>query len=187
MPSSFLSKLNPTIVSVFERAARLSSRNSVLPYSPTLLSDSTRCSLGSSFKAKSMAASNSTSVFGDVYVDDLMTSCASASDFAKPTGVFFNDRSRTSSQRAALRLRRKDLSNSQLSRGHFLADVKSRNGDSSSLIGPRLRNLHSSSLACYSAGAAHDVSLDGSSPNEPNPDILSDQYVLFSYISFDFW
>lgn len=174
MPSSLLSKLNLTIFWGFERTVRgkrhsinlllgqgkLLSRKSVLPYSTTLL-------------PYPMAASNSKSVFGDVNVDYLVTGCGNALDFVKPTGVFFNDKSRISCRKATVSLRRRELSNSQLSCGYFLGDVKRKNCNSNL----HLRNLHASSLACFSTGAAHDVSFDGSSRDEqsPNATDLSDQ------------
>lgn len=185
MPSSLLSKLNLAIFWGFERTVsgkrhsinlllgqgKLLSRKSVSPYSTTLL-------------PYPMAASNSKSVFGDVNVDYLVTSCGNALDFVKPTGVFFNDKSRISCRKATVSLRRRELSNGQLSCGYFLGDVKRKNCNSNS----HLRNLHSTSLACYSTGAAHDVSFDGSSRDEQNPNAtnLSDQYVLSAYVNFDF-
>ncbi|KAF3439053.1 hypothetical protein FNV43_RR17328 [Rhamnella rubrinervis] len=124
-----------------------------------------------------MAASSSKSVFGDVHVDDVITSCGNALDFAKPSGVFFNDRSRRSCHKASVSFRRKGPLNRHLAFGGFVADVTRRNCSSNILVGPWLRNLHNSFSICHSASAAHDVSFDGNSCDEllTNSSILSQQ------------
>ncbi|KAL5557252.1 hypothetical protein UlMin_039488 [Ulmus minor] len=181
MPSSCcaitrsFTKLNITLFSGFSRAitgqqrsislivgqGKLSSRNLglslPLPSSNILIP-----------KAKSMAASASSSkpVFGDVYVDDVITSCGNALDFAKPTGVFFNDRSRISCCKASVSLRRKEPLNIRLTCGYFAADVTKKNCHSNLPVGSQLRNCHLSSSACYAAGATHGVSFDGNSHDE---------------------
>lgn len=184
MPSSLLSKLNLSVFPGFGRTVsgkRHSislllrqgfSRKTGLPYSTYPL-------------PYPMAASNSKPVFGDVYVDDLITGCGNALDFAKPTGVFFNDKSLISCRKAVVSLRRREISNSQISCGYFFADVTRKNCNSNLLLGPQLRNLPSSSLACYSARAAHDVSFDGNSRDEQNPNAtnFSDQYVLLASVN----
>lgn len=183
MPSSFLSKLNLTVFSGFERAVT-GQRNSIklVLGQGKLVSRS----LGSySFEPKTMAASNSKSLFGDVYVDDVITSCGNALEFSKPTGVFFNVKSPTNCRKASLSLRRREFNNCQLTCGYFLNDVTRKNCSSNFVVGPQLRNLHTSSLACYSTGAAHDVSFDGGSRDEqlPNSSISSEQYVLLAYVN----
>lgn len=166
MPTSFLSKLNLAVVSGFERAVsgQQSSINSLLgrkklfSQNPVLvLPYSTICSAKP--KPYTMASSNSAPVFGDVHVDNLITGCGNGLDVAKLGGVFFDDGSRTRCQRAALSLRR-------MSSRFVLGDIKGRNRCSNSLIGTR-------SLACYSTGAAHDVSFDGSAPNEQSPNLTA--------------
>lgn len=186
MPSAILPKVNSTIHSRFWRViSRSGTRNSKnllpcqgkllsrksglapsLPCSTLLVADATRYSFSSLHQGKSMAASSSKPVFGDLYVDDLIASTGNGLDFTKPAGVFFNDRSRSSFLKASLSLRRKESFNSRLISAH---------------VGPWSRNFHTSSM-CYAAGAAQDVSLDGNSNDEQlaNSTILSDQYVLSS-------
>ncbi|PON67716.1 PPM-type phosphatase domain containing protein [Parasponia andersonii] len=180
MPSGFLSKLNLAVFSGFERAVtgQRNSINLILGRGKVFSRN-----LGSySFEAKTMAASNSKSLFGDVYVDDVITSCGNSFEFTKSNGVFFNDKSRSSCRKASLSLRRKELSNSaQLTCGYFRGDITRKNWNTNAVVGPQLRNLHTSSLACYSAGAAHDVSFDGSSRDErlPNSTMSSADQTLF--------
>lgn len=195
MPSGILSKLNTRIFSGFSRVITgqrnskdlllqqgiLFSRNSglslSLPYSTTLLPDISRLSLSCSRKGKSMAASSSKSVFGDVYVDDVITSCGNALDFTKPSGVFFNDRSRSSCHKASVSFRRKEPLNSHLTCGYFVADVARSNCSPNVLVGTSMRNLHTSFSMCHFASAAYDVSFDGNSRDEQctNSSILPQQ------------
>ncbi|RYR67885.1 hypothetical protein Ahy_A03g014337 isoform G [Arachis hypogaea] len=44
---------------------------------------------GNKVYRKSMATSPSKAMLGDVYVDDLVSSCSSGVDFTKPAGVYF--------------------------------------------------------------------------------------------------
>ncbi|XP_062102362.1 probable protein phosphatase 2C 80 isoform X2 [Humulus lupulus] len=165
MPSSFLSKLNLSVFSGFERAVtgKQNSIKSILGRGKLF----SRNLVNYPSEAKTMAASNSKSLIGDVYVDDVITNCGNALEFSKPTGVFFNDKTRTSCQRASLSFRRMELSNSQqLTCRFILADVTRKNCNTNLVVGPQFRNIHTSPLACYSAGAAHDVSFDGSSRDE---------------------
>lgn len=198
MPSGIVSKLNTTLFSSFGRVitgqrntkdlligqgillSRSSGLSFFLPYSTTLLPDISRLSSSCSRKGKSMAASSSKSVFGDVYVDDVITSCGNVLDFTKPFGVFFNDRSRSSCHKASVSFKRKEPLNCHLACGYFVADVTRRNCSSNILVGPWLRNLHTSFSICHSASAAHDVSFDGNSRDEQlmNSSILSQQYVF---------
>lgn len=195
MPSGIFLKLNTTILSGFCGAITgkrnpkdlllgqgvLLSRNLrlslSLPYSSTLLPDITRLSLSCPHKGKSMAASSSKSVFGDVHVDDLFTTCGNALDFTKPAGVFFNDRSRSSCQKASVSFRRKEPLNSLITCGYFPADATHRNCSNNILLGPGLRGFHTSFSMCHSAGAAHNVSYDGNSSDEQlaNATTLSQQ------------
>ncbi|KAK7843526.1 probable protein phosphatase 2C 80 isoform X1 [Quercus suber] len=202
MPSGILSKLNTTIYSGFRRAIvqrqggwqsslnlvlrpgnllfRYSALSRSLPYSTSLISEAFQFSKGRENKRKFMAASTSKAVLADVYVDDLISSCGNALDFTKPTGVFYNDRSRGRYQNASLSLRRKEWSNSHLICGYFIFDGLRRNCNPNSLVGPWLKNFHSSSSVCHSTGAAHDVSFDSNSRDEQLADstILSGQTVL---------
>ncbi|GAV69511.1 SpoIIE domain-containing protein [Cephalotus follicularis] len=123
---------------------------------------------------QSMAVSGSKAVFGDVYIDDLVTSCSNGLDFTKhtgvdftkPTGVYFNNSSK-SCQKGSLSLRNRERDSASLVCGYYVSDVLRRNCNSRSLlVGPRLKNMHTSPSVCFSAGAAHDVSYDGNSRDE---------------------
>ncbi|KAK9265717.1 hypothetical protein L1049_025311 [Liquidambar formosana] len=128
--------------------------------------DTTQFSQSSSYQRKSMAASGSKAVFGDIYVDDLITSCGNVPDFVKPSSVFFCDGSIRSCLKASMSLRKREPTNSHLVYGYFIFDVMRRNCNSNPLVRPWLKNFHTSSSACNSADAAPDVSFDGSSRNE---------------------
>ncbi|KAJ7952974.1 putative Protein phosphatase 2c [Quillaja saponaria] len=128
-----------------------------------------------------MAASTSKAVLGDVYVDEFVTSCGSALDLSKPTGVFFNARSHSRCQKASMSLRNQQPLISQLiCSGYSNTDAILRNQSSSLLHGTWMRHCYNSSLACYSSGAAHDVSFDGNSHNKQlsNSSVLSEQAIL---------
>lgn len=128
-----------------------------------MLTDATGFSTSSSCQRKFMAASSSKAVFGDIYGDDLITSCGNVTDFPKPSGVFFGDRSLRSCQKASMSLKNREPTNNYLVYGYFVFDVMRRNFNSNPRFGPSLKNFRTSSSACYSAGAAPDVSFDGSS------------------------
>ena len=67
-----------------------------------------------------------------------------------------------------------------LSFGCSTFDANRRIRDSSLLHGSWLKNFSASSSACYSAGAAHAVSFDGSPPDEQlaNSSFSPDPYVI---------
>lgn len=202
MPSGILSKLNTTIYSGFPRATvqqqvvwrssinlllrpgNLLFGNSVLlrslPYSTSLISNASGFSLGCESKRKSMAASTSKALLGDIYVDDLITSCGNALDFTKPTGVFYNDRSRNRCWKAGLSLRRQERPNSGLICGYCIFDGLRPSCNPNSLDKSWLKNFHTSSSVCHATGAAPDVSFNSNSHDEQLADstILSGQYVL---------
>lgn len=179
MPAFVLSKLNPVIYTGFRRSItgnrvrlcnstssllgnhKLLSWNSgliqLLPYSSNRVSDN---------RTKTMAVSGSKSVFGDVYVDDLVASCGNSLNFLKPNGVYFADRSRSSCQRASMILRKQEQPNNPFLCGYYICDAMQRNTKYNPPFGPSMKSIHTSSLLCASAGAAHDVSFDGSSKDE---------------------
>lgn len=202
MPSGILSKLNTTIYSGFPRATvqqqvvwrssinlllrpgNLLFGNSVLlrslPYSTSLISNASGFSLGCESKRKSMAASTSKALLGDIYVDDLITSCGNALDFTKPTGVFYNDRSRNRCWKAGLSLRRQERPNSGLICGYCIFDGLRPSCNPNSLDKSWLKNFHTSSSVCHATGAAPDVSFNSNSHDEQLADstILSGQTIL---------
>ncbi|XWS33735.1 hypothetical protein CRYUN_Cryun22dG0109000 [Craigia yunnanensis] len=111
-----------------------------------------------------MAVSGSKAVFGDVYVDELVASCGNGLDFLKPTGVYFSDRSHSSCQKFSMILRKREQP--RFVCGYYICDAMQRNTKYNPPFGPRIKSIHTLSLQCSSAGAAHDVSFDGSSNDE---------------------
>ncbi|XP_057969531.1 probable protein phosphatase 2C 55 isoform X2 [Malania oleifera] len=127
-----------------------------------------------------MAASGSKTVIQDIYLDDLSTSCGNVSKFIKPTGVFFNDRSFHSCQRASMSLRNRGTPKCPLVHGHFMLDVMQGTCKSNPLGGLWLRNSQNSFSTCHAAGAAPDLSFEGSSNDEQiaSSAVASDQNIL---------
>ncbi|EOX91153.1 Phosphatase 2C family protein [Theobroma cacao] len=188
MPPVVLSKLNPAIYTGFRRAIsgrrvrlcnptssllrqrKLLSANSgltqFLPYSINLISDNRFVLNQLCTSAKTMAVSGSKAVFGDVYVDELVASCGNGLDFLKPTGVYFPDGSRTSCQKVSMTLRKREQTNNRFVYGYYVCDAMQRNTKYNPPFGPKIKSIHTSSLLCSCAGAAHDVSFDGGSKDE---------------------
>lgn len=125
-----------------------------------------------------MAASGSKAVFGDVHMDDSLASCGNGLDFSKPSGVFFADGSRTSCQKASVKIGNRELPNSRLVSGCLVFDAMRMSRNSNGLVArPLLRNFHASSFGRSSAGPVRDVSFDGSSREERliDSNMVSDQ------------
>ncbi|KAJ0040908.1 hypothetical protein Pint_28242 [Pistacia integerrima] len=193
MPAAALTKLNPTVCSGFTRVCNSTgffgqgklllgkSRSSeFLPYSIRLLSETSRFNLSGPCERSSMAASGTKVVFGDVYIDDLVSCCSNGLDFTKPSSVYFNDRSQNRCRKASVSLRKQELPRNGLLCGYFVFDSVRKNWNSNILVGPWLKNIHTSSSVCFSAGAAHDVSFDGGSHDEQlgGSSIASDETIL---------
>ncbi|KAJ7944323.1 Phosphatase 2C family protein [Quillaja saponaria] len=201
MPSGVLSKFNTTIFNNFQKAITqqqgrplssinllLGQRRSVLrtsvlsvSYWSSLLFATTQFSSSHAFKRRSMAASTSKAVLGDVHVDDFITSCGNATDLTKPTGVYFKARSCDNFQKASMSSRKQEpLSGRLICSGYSNINAIRRNHGSSLLLGTWLSHFCNSSLSCFSVGAAHDVSFDGSSQDEQlsNSSILSDKAFI---------
>ncbi|GKU94572.1 hypothetical protein SLEP1_g8043 [Rubroshorea leprosula] len=90
-----------------------------------------------------MAASGSKTVFGDVYIDDKVTSTRLDLSSKKHTGVYFADQSRIGCLKASVSLKIQEQSDRHLP----------------------LKSHHTSSLACFSTRAALDV-FDSNSKEE---------------------
>lgn len=128
-----------------------------------------------------MAASTSKAFLGDIHhVDDIITSCSSALDVAKHTGVYFKDRTPKRCLRASVDIRRSEPLCGTLSLRHSVFSANWRKQNSIFLHGPRLKNLSVTSPACLSAGAAQEVFYDGSARDEqpPNSSLSPEQYVI---------
>lgn len=158
MPSGFLVKLNLGV-----RTSIIARKSASLLSNPTKLN-----SVGRSFGGYSMAASGSKAVFGDAFIDDMITTCGNGLDFSKPNGVFFEDRSRASCIKASVRMRNGELPNSRLVCGYSSFDAIRRSSSNLNnfVAGPLLKNSHTLSSVKFSAGAARDVSFDGNSREE---------------------
>ncbi|KAJ0097584.1 hypothetical protein Patl1_28890 [Pistacia atlantica] len=193
MPAAALTKLNPTVCSGFTRVCNSTrffgqgklflgkSRSSeFLPYSIRLLSETSGFNLSGPCERSSMAASGTKAVFGDVYIDDLVSCCSNGLDFTKPSSVYFNDRSQSRCRKASVSLRKQELPRNGLLCGYFVFDSVRKTWNSNILVGPWLKNIHTSSPVCFSAGAAHDVSFDGGSHDEQlgSSSIASDETIL---------
>lgn len=182
MPSGILSKLNATIYCHFREAItqrhgvpsffyRNSSLSLCSLYSTSILSDTNLFSSSHTLKIKTMAASTSIPVLGDVCVDDIITSCSSTLIFKKPGAVYFNDKTRKGYLRANLSLRRKNPLNGFLNIGFSSFDV-----NSSFPYSPWRKNLSATFSASCFARAAHNVSFDSNTCDEqlsdssPSPD-----------------
>ncbi|KAE9606717.1 putative protein-serine/threonine phosphatase [Lupinus albus] len=163
MLSGIVSKLNATIycgipetVTRQQRVPTSLYRNSVLSLS------SLNSTHSSSHHTKSMTTSASNAVLGDVYVDDLASSCGNVLDLTRPAGVYFKDRTRKGCLRASVILRRSQLFYGTLFEGSTFDAANWRNRNSTFLRGPLSRKFSTSS----SAGTAHDISAEGSTPDQ---------------------
>lgn len=128
----------------------------------------------------------SASAAGDLVVDKLISRCGNVTSFAKPVGVYCNERiSCRSFQKSSMRLRsREPYSNRQLVHGYFIFDVTRRSFSSDSDFDPSLKNAHASSSSCYSDGSVPELTVNGLSFSEqlPTTTVSADQYVsLFWY------
>ncbi|KAF7828829.1 putative protein phosphatase 2C 80 [Senna tora] len=128
-----------------------------------------------------MAASSSKAFLGDIHMDDVIASCGSALDVIKHTGVYFKDRGRKGCLRASLNIGRPEPSYGPLSFrcSIFYADWRKQN--SSFLHAPWLKNFSITSPACFPAGAAQQVSFDGSTRDDDLPEnssLCPDQTIV---------
>eukprot|EP00256_Glycine_max_P066845 XP_025981440.1 uncharacterized protein LOC102663249 isoform X1 [Glycine max] len=166
-----LSRLNATI---YCRIREAITRQQGVPTSLYRSSALPLCSLTSShtLHTKSMiTASHSNAMLGDVYAYGLISGRGSVRDFTKPA---------VGCLRGSVNLRRLQPLYGPLSFGCSTFDANRRIRDSSLLHGSWLKNFSASSSACYSAGAAHAISFDGSPPDEQlaNSSFSPDPYVI---------
>ncbi|GAB4847113.1 hypothetical protein Ancab_026123 [Ancistrocladus abbreviatus] len=169
MRSGFSSKLNTTYNSCLRRVIVGKGswgRNSVesfAAYGKLQAGQTSRCSKDtivfsfcSTLHRRSMAASSSQAVSGDLYADNWI-SCRNVLDLAKPSGVLFGDKRPGCFPKASLSLKVTVPSNLFQTCGYFMSDVAWRTCYSRILLGPCLRNFHTfSSLH----GAAPDIQFD---------------------------
>ncbi|PNY13566.1 putative protein phosphatase 2C 55-like protein [Trifolium pratense] len=113
-----------------------------------------------------MASSSSNAMFGDVYVDDLISSYSGVQDFTKHAGVSFKDRTNKGFMKAGVSLRRpQQLLYGPLNFGRSTFDASWRIQNAGLLHGLWSKNLSTSSACCL-AGTAHDLSYESSPPDE---------------------
>ncbi|XP_050205941.1 probable protein phosphatase 2C 55 [Mercurialis annua] len=137
--------------------------------SASLLSNCSHFSPRRYLSSYSMAASSSKAVFGngDVYFDDMVTTCGNGLEGSKPSSVFFVDRSRASCGKVGMRMRNRQVSDSRLVCGYSSFDAIRRSGSSDSfVVAPLSRNLYTLCSMQLSVKAARDVSFDGVSREE---------------------
>lgn len=200
MPAGVLTKLNPIVCSGFKRVCNPKSSvlrqgkllfgnsgsSEFLPYPIRLLSETMDVSLSSSCKRSSIPSSGTKAVGGDVLIDDLVSNCGNGLEFAKSSGVYFNDRSQSRCHKARMSSRKRESPSGGLVSGYFIFDSVGRSSKSNVLGGGLcLKNIHTSSSMCFSAGSAHDLSFDGGSRDEQIGSVASEQYVLSSSVYFN--
>lgn len=193
MPPGVLTKLNPTVCSGFNRVCNPKSSvlrrgkvlfansgsSEFLPYPIQLLSETMDFSLSSSCKRSSIPSSGTKAVGGDVLIDDLVSNCGNGLEFAKSSGVYFNDRSQNRCHKARMSSRKRESPSGGLVSGYFIFDSVGRSSKSNVLGGGLcLKNIHTSSSMCFSAGSAHDLSFDGGSRDELIGSVASEQTIL---------
>lgn len=193
MPAGVLTKLNPTVCSGFKRVCNPKSSvlrqgkllfsnsgsSEFLPYPIQLLSETMDFSLSSSCKRSSIPSSGTKAVGGDVLIDDLVSNCGNGLEFAKSSGVYFNDRSQNRCHKARMSSRKRESPSGGLVSGYFIFDSVGRSSKSNVLGGGLcLKNIHTSSSMCFSAGSAHDLSFDGGSRDEQIGSVASEQTIL---------
>ncbi|CAJ2646359.1 unnamed protein product [Trifolium pratense] len=172
-----LSKVNASINCRIHQIIRKQHRvpitrlnNPVLSLSPlstsAFLSNSSNCYSSNKVGRKSMASSSSNAMFGDVYVDDLISSYSGVQDFTKHAGVSFKDRTNKGFMKAGVSLRRpQQLLYGPLNFGRSTFDASWRIQNAGLLHGLWSKNLSTSSACCL-AGTAHDLSYESSPPDE---------------------
>lgn len=193
MPAGVLTKLNPTVCSGFKRVCNPKSSvlrqgkllfsnsgsSEFLPYPIQLLSETMDFSLSSSCKRSSIPSSGTKAVGGDVLIDDLVSNCGNGLEFAKSSGVYFNDRSQNRCHKARMSSRKRESPSGGLVSGYFIFYSVGRSSKSNVLGGGLcLKNIHTSSSMCFSAGSAHDLSFDGGSRDEQIGSVASEQTIL---------
>ncbi|XP_042509408.1 probable protein phosphatase 2C 55 [Macadamia integrifolia] len=145
-----------------------------------ILSDSTPVLLGSPVRRTLMAACSSGSLLGQHFLDNIASRNDPFSNSIKGSGVSYCNKSLDSCRKATMSLRNQEPSNNYMTYGYFIFDVARRSCSSNPLIGPWTKKFYSSSSACYSTGAASEVSFDGSAREEQIPSSVasSDQKIL---------
>uniref|UniRef100_A0A1J3K310 Protein phosphatase n=1 Tax=Noccaea caerulescens TaxID=107243 RepID=A0A1J3K310_NOCCA len=153
MSATALSRLNPVSQFGFQRIVAGKSKSFFsISGERRLFSDSSR------FRRQAMAASGSLPVFGDACLDDLITTCANGLDFTtkRSSGGF--------TAVASMRLggKRQGMKNRLVCRYSAIDPLEKK---TRALFGPLSKSVHTSSIACFSVGPAHE--LNGGSQDTP--------------------
>ncbi|XP_043713344.1 probable protein phosphatase 2C 55 [Telopea speciosissima] len=133
-----------------------------------LLSDSTPVLLSSPVRRTLMAAYGSGSLLGQHFLDNITSRNDHLSNSIKGAGVSYCNKSLDCCRKATMSLRNREPSNNNMIYGYFIFDV-ARSCCSNPLMSPGTEKFYSSSSACYSTGAASEVSFDGSAREEQLP------------------
>lgn len=142
-----------------------------------LLSDPRQVLVGSMLQYRPMAASPRV-LFGECYTISRYGHLLPSTD---STWIIYNNRNRSfgSCHKTSMSLKNREQHNNNAICGYFIYEAGKRLRGSYPIKGSGLREFHSSSSICSSAGTAHDVSFDNSGGEEQlsNSADSSDQYV----------
>ncbi|EOA13448.1 hypothetical protein CARUB_v10026491mg [Capsella rubella] len=158
MSATALSRLNPVSQFGFQRIVAGKSKSFFSnPGERRLFSDSSR------FR-QAMAASGSLPVVGDACLDDLVTTCSNGLDFTKKrsSGGSFT----VNFPAASMRLGKREgvIKNRLVCHYSAVGPLQK----SRALFGTLSKSVHTSSIACFSVGPAHELSsLNGGSHDSP--------------------
>lgn len=158
MSATALSRLNPVSQFGFQRIVAGKSKSFFSNSGQRrLFSDSSR------FR-QAMAASGSLPVFGDACLDDLVTTCSNGLDFTKKrsSGGSFTINCPVASMRLG---KRGGMMKNRLVCHYSVVDPLEK---SRALFGTLSKSVHTSPMACFSVGPAHELSsLNGGSQESP--------------------
>lgn len=158
MSATALSRLNPVSQFGFQRIVAGKSKSFFSNSGGRrLFSDSSR------FR-QAMAASGSLPVFGDACLDDLVTTCSNGLDFTKKrsSGGSFTINCPVASMRLGKRV---GITKNRLVCHYSAIESLEK---SRALFGTLTKSVHTSPMACFSVGPAHELSsLNGGSQDSP--------------------
>lgn len=156
-----------------------------------LYAGSTQNSLNNLLQRRSMAAYGSLSTrteLGTQHVEKLALKNGQLSNFVTLPDISRSNRSLDNCSKARMSLTNRNSCSRSSMYGYFLFDATRRTWMSNQFNALLARDFHGSCLALHSAGAAPDVSFDGS-VREDQPEnsvVVSDQCVLLSFFNYIF-
>ncbi|XP_058081882.1 probable protein phosphatase 2C 55 isoform X2 [Magnolia sinica] len=145
--------------------------------------DPHRNSFGSRFQRKFMAVCGSLlgrTELGTPQLENLSLESGQPSNLVTRSDVSCINKSRDYCRKASMSLGNRELWGNSLVYGYYLFDVTRRSWKTNPFVAPGARDVHSSCSAPFSAGAAPNMSFDGSirEDQNDNPVVSSDQKVL---------